>query len=93
MDFKDVTVERIDILSSAKFYSDKIRGSAKEKMTEEQMKFYDTGVKNVMNVLEMLIDDNPDEKKNRLIYQKYGKPTNVREFMKLSDVLKEAEMW
>lgn len=93
MDFKDATIERIDILSSTKFYSDKIRGSVKEKMTEEQMKFYDTGVKNVMNVLEMLIDDNPDEKKNRLIYQKYGKPTNVRGFMKLSDVLKEVEMW
>lgn len=62
-------------------------------MTEEQMKFYDIGVKNVMNVLEMLIDDNPDEKKNRLIYQRYGESTDVRKFMKLSDVLKEAEMW
>lgn len=57
------------------------------------MKFYDIGVKNVMNVLEMLIDDNPDEKKNRLIYQRYGESTDVRKFMKLSDVLKEAEMW
>lgn len=93
MDFKDVSVEQIDILSSAKFYSDKIRDSVKEKMTEEQMRIYDIGVKNVMNVLEMLIDDSPDEKKNRLIYQKYGKPTNVREFVKLSDVLEEVEMW
>lgn len=91
MDFKDIVVEEIDILKTMEMLNKRMRDSVFKNLTEEQMKIYDIGVKNTMNCLKSLIADQKDGEKNRLIYQKYGEPTEVCKFRKLSDVLKEAE--
>lgn len=91
MDFKDVIVEEIDILKTMEMLNNRVRESVFEKLSEETMKIYDIGVKNTMSCLKSLITAQHDGKKNRLIYQKYGEPTEVHTYRKLSDVLKEAE--
>ncbi len=90
MDFKDVVVEEIDILKTMEMLNEKMRKSVSENLNEEQMKAYDIGIQNTMNCLESLIT-HQDGEKNRLIYQKYGDPTQVCYFRKLSEILKEAE--
>ena len=91
MDFKDIIVEEIDILKTMKMLNERMRDSVSKNLTEEQMKIYDIGTKNTMNCLESLITDQRDGEKSRLIYQKYGEPTEICKFRRLSDVLKEAE--
>lgn len=92
MDFKDIVVEEIDILKTMEMLNERMRDSVSKKLTEEQMKSYDIGVKNTMNCLESLITDQEDGEKNRLIYQKYQKyGEEVCVYKKLSDVLKELE--
>lgn len=91
MELRDVIVEEIDILKTMEVLNEKLRNSASQNLTEKQMKVYDTGVKNTMNCLEMLITHQQDGEKNRLIYQKYGEATEVCEYRKLSDILKEVE--
>lgn len=90
MDFKDVIVEQIDILKTMEMLNSEMRKLVEKKLTEEQMKSYEIGVQNTMACLESLIT-HKDGEKNRLIYQKYGKPTYMCEFRKLSGILKEAE--
>lgn len=90
MDFKDVVVEEIDILKTMEMLNGEMRKLVEKKLTEGQMKSYELGVQNTMACLESLIT-HEDGEKNRLIYQKYGEPTYVRDFRKLSDILKEAE--
>ena len=91
MGIKNVFVERIDILKTMEMLNARMRDLVSKNLTEEQMKIYDIGTKNTMNCLEYLITDQRDGEKNRLIYQKYGEPTEIRKFRRLSDVLKEAE--
>ena len=91
MEAKDMIVEEIDILKTMEMLNKRTMESVSKKLTEEQMKVYDIGVKNTMNCLEFLITDQQGRQENRLIYQKYGEPTEVHTYRNLSDVLKELE--
>jgi len=90
MEFKNLVVEEIDILKTMEMLNEKMRKSVSKNLNEEQMKTYNIGVQNTMNCLRSLIT-HQDGEKNRLIYQKYGEPTQVCYFRKLSEILKEAE--
>lgn len=91
MNIEDIIVEKVDILKEMEVLNGRMREKAIENSTEERIKAYDCGVKNTMECLKSLITHETGEEKDRLIYQKYGKQSDVVRFVRLSDALKEME--
>lgn len=92
IDISKVMVERVDILKEMQILNEKMRDTAINKATPENLiKGYDWGVKNTMAALDSLITHSADGEKDRLIYQKYGERSDMVCYELLSDALKELE--
>lgn len=89
MNIENIPVRRMDILKEMELYNKRIRDNVSKNFNSDEIKSYDLGVKNAMNVLEMLVSAKGKET-GRLIYQKYGEETHeVEEYARLSEVLEE----
>lgn len=90
MNIENIPVRKMDILKEMELYSNKLRESAAEKLSDNELKAYDVGVKHAMNILEMLVCAKDEKGVGSLIYQKHGEETHeVEEYVRLSEVLVE----
>lgn len=89
MNIENISVRKMDILKEMELYNKRIRENVSKHLNSNELKKYDLGVKNAMNVLEMLINAK-DEEIGSLIYQKHGEETHELEmYVRLSEVLEE----
>lgn len=92
IDISKVMVEQVDILSEMEVLNKRMKEVAVNNVISvEEIKVYDIGVENTMSALKSLITHSEGEK-DRLIYQKYGKQSDLVKYRLLFDAIKELEL-